>query len=126
MQDKKRSPYGMFMWGALLMAAVCFGMAAQRVQAKRPARADAYSIAGILGLLSAAAAWSLGAAHERSRRSQESLQGSLEQVRERMQDLPRALMEDSVQIAEKERLERRKDQERQAQELREALQEALR
>ncbi len=125
MKEKKSSPYSVFMWGALLTAVVCFGLAAQRMSAKRPARADAYVIAGILGLLSAAAAWSSGSAHERSRRSQESLQGSLEKLQERMQDLPRALMEDSVKVAEKERQERRIDQERHAGELRQSLQDGL-
>lgn len=125
MKEKKSSPYAVFMWGALLTAVACFGLASQRLSAKRPARADAYVIAGILGLLSAAAAWSSGSAHERSRRSQDSLRDSLEKLQDRMQDLPRALMEDSVKVAEKERQERRVDQERQAGELRAALQEGL-
>jgi len=124
--EKKGSPYGVFMWGALLMAVVCFGLSAERVMAKRPARADAYTIAGILGLLSAAAAWSLGSAHERSRRSQQGLQGALEKLQDSMRELPRALMEDSVKVAEKERSERRGDQERQAGELRQALEAGLR
>jgi hypothetical protein len=119
------SPYAVFMWGALLMAVVCFGLSLERIAAKRPARADAYTIAGILGLLSAAAAWSLGSAHERSRRSQEGLQGALEKLQDRMQELPRALMEDSVKVAERERSERRSDQERQAGELRQALETGL-
>lgn len=101
------NPYRVFMWGALLMAVVCFGLSFERIQAKRPARADAYTIAGILGLLGAAAAWSLGSAHEKSRRSQEGLQGALEKLQDRMQELPRALMEDSVKVAERERAERR-------------------
>ncbi|HAO98655.1 MAG TPA: hypothetical protein DCQ83_01275, partial [Fibrobacteres bacterium] len=106
MQAKKRNPYGVFMWGALLMAVVCFGMAARRIGDHRPARADGYTIAGILGLLSAAAAWSLGAAHERSRRNQEDLRASIDGLQERMQALPRALMEDSVKVAQQERQER--------------------
>jgi hypothetical protein len=126
MQAKKRNPYGVFMWGALLMAVVCFGMAARRIGDHRPARADGYTIAGILGLLSAAAAWSLGAAHERSRRNQEDLRASIDGLQERMQALPRALMEDSVKVAQQERQERRTDQERQAGELRRALEEGVR
>ena len=125
LESKKRSPYGVFMWGALLMAVVCFGLAAQRLADKRPARADIYTIAGILGLFAVAGAWSQGSAHERSRRSQEGLQGALDRLQDRMQELPRALMEDSVKVAERERQERRVDQERHAGELQHALEEGL-
>src|SRR5690606_23259234 len=41
---------------------------------------------------------------------------------DRMQDMPRSLMEESVRVAEREAEGRRADQERQARELREALQ----
>ncbi len=119
-------PYRVFFWSALVMAAVCFWLGTQRLAIKRPARADAYFITGILGILSAAMAYSLGAAHERARRSQQGLQDSVDRLQDRMQDMPRALMEESVRVAEREAAGRRADQERQARELREALEDGMR
>jgi hypothetical protein len=123
---KIRSPYQVFLWGGLIMAALCFYLATERLAIKRPARADAYFITGILGILSAAMAWSLGAAHERARRSQQSLQDSLDRLKDSMQDMPRSLMEESVKVAAREAEGRRADQERQARELRTALEDGIR
>ncbi len=125
MEEKKSSPYRVFMWGALIAAVLCFGLAMERVQSKHPARADIYTIAGILAVLSAAGALSSGSAHERSRKSQENLRGSVEKLQDRMHDLPRALMEDAVKVAEKESQDRRTDQQKQAGELRRSLEEGL-
>ena len=119
--EKVRSPYAVFMWGGLIMAAACVFLAIERLGIKRPARADAYFITGILGVLSAAMAWSLGKAHERSLRSQQTLKDSVDRLQDSMQDMPRSLMEESVRVAEREAAGRRADQERQARELREAL-----
>jgi hypothetical protein len=121
-----RNPYLVFLWGGLIMAALCFWLATERLAIERPARADAYFITGILGILSAAMAWSLGAASERARRSQQSLQDSLNRLQDSMQDMPRSLMEESVKVAAREAEGRRADQERQARELREALGEGIR
>lgn len=122
---KPRSPYLVFFWGGLVMAALCFWLGTERLEIKRPARADAYFITGILGILSAAMAWSLGAAHERARRSQQSLQESLDRLQDSMQDMPRELMEESVRVAAREAESRRADQERQARELRTALEQGI-
>lgn len=122
---KPRNPYLVFFWGALIMAAVCFWMGSERLEIERPARADAYFITGLLGILSAAMAWSLGAAHERARRSQQSLQQSLDGLQDSMQDMPRSLMEESVRVAAREAESRRADQERQARELRTALEQGI-
>lgn len=122
---KQRNPYLVFFWGGLVMAAVCFWLGTERLEIQRPARADAYFITGILGILSAAMAWSLGAAHERARRSQQSLQESLDRLQDRMQDMPRELMEESVRVAAREAESRRADQERQARELRTALEQGI-
>ncbi len=118
---KGRNPYTVFLWGGLLMAAFCFYIGTTRLTIKRPARADAYFITGILGILSAAMAWSLGKAHERSLLSQKTLKDSVDRLQDRMQDMPRSLMEESVRVAEREAAGRRADQERQASELRAAL-----
>jgi hypothetical protein len=122
---KQRSPYQVFFWGGLVMAVMCFWLGTERLEIKRPARADAYFITGILGILSAAMAWSLGAAHERARRSQQSLQESLDNLQDSMQDMPRSLMEESVRVAAREAESRRADQERQARELRSALEQGI-
>src|SRR5690606_25631047 len=122
---KPRNPYLVFFWGALIMAAVCFWMGNERLEIERPTRADAYFITGLLGILSAAMAWSLGAAHERARRSQQSLQESLDGLQDSMQDMPRSLMEESVRVAAREAESRRADQERQARELRTALEQGI-
>jgi len=122
---KPRSPYLAFFWGGLIMAVLCFWLGTKRLEIKRPARADAYFITGILGILSAAMAWSLGAAHERARRSQQSLQDSLDRLQDSMQDMPRELMEESVRVAAREAESRRADQERQARELRAALEQGI-
>jgi hypothetical protein len=118
---KDRNPYTVFLWGGLVMAALCFYLGTTRLAIKRPARADAYFITGILGLLSAAMAFSLGKAHTRSLRSQQTLKDSVDRLQDRMHDMPRSLMEESVRVAEREAAGRRADQERQARELREAL-----
>lgn len=122
---KPRNPYLVFFWGALLMAAVCFWLGGERLEIQRPARADAYFITGLLGILGAAMAWSLGAAHERARRSQQSLQESLDGLQDSMKDMPRSLMEESVRVAAREAESRRADQERQARELRTALEQGI-
>lgn len=122
---KPRNPYLVFFWGALLMAAVCFWLGTERLEIQRPARADAYFITGLLGILGAAMAWSLGASHERARRSQQSLQESLDGLQESMKDMPRSLMEESVRVAAREAESRRADQERQARELRTALEQGI-
>lgn len=122
---KRGNPYRVFFWSALVMAGLCFWIGTQRLAIQRPARADAYFITGILGILSAAMAFSLGAAHERARRSQQSLQDSVDRLQDRMQDMPRALMEESVKVAEREAAGRRADQERQARELRQALEDGM-
>jgi hypothetical protein len=108
------------------MAVLCFGLGTLRLGIKRPARADAYFITGILGILSASMAMSLGAAHERARRSQQGLQDSVDRLQDSMRDMPRALMDESVKVAEREAAGRRADQERQARELRDALEEGMR
>jgi hypothetical protein len=123
---KSRSPYAVFLWGGLIMAALCFYLGTTRLAIKRPARADAYFITGILGILSAAMAWSLGKAHERSLRSQQTLKDSVDRLQDSMVDMPRSLMEESVRVAEREAAGRRADQERQARELREALEGGIR
>jgi hypothetical protein len=120
------SPYRVFFWSALVMAVLCFGLGTMRLGIKRPARADAYFITGILGILSAAMAYSLGSAHERARRSQQGMQDSVDRLQDSMQDMPRSLMEESVKVAEREAAGRRADQERQARELRDALEEGMR
>ncbi|HEX2613116.1 MAG TPA: hypothetical protein VHO02_05960, partial [Fibrobacteria bacterium] len=120
------SPYRAFFWSALVMAVLCFGLGTLRLGIKRPARADAYFITGILGILSASMAMSLGAAHERARRSQQGLQDSVDRLQDSMRDMPRALMDESVKVAEREAAGRRADQERQARELRDALEEGMR
>jgi hypothetical protein len=118
---KGLNPYAVFLWGGLVMAALCFYLGTTRLAIKRPARADAYFITGILGLLSSAMAFSLGKAHTRSLRSQQTLKDSVDRLQDRMHDMPRSLMEESVRVAEREAAGRRADQERQARELREAL-----
>lgn len=120
------SPYRVFFWSALAMCALCFWLGTQRLGDKHPARGDAYFITGILGILSASMAWSLGAAHERARRSQQGLQNAVDHLQDSMQDMPRTLMEESVKVAEREAAGRRADQERQARELRAALEEGMR
>ena len=121
-KTREPRPYRAFFWGALIMAGVCFWIGTERLAIKRPTRADAYFITGILGILGGAMAWSLGAAHERARRSQQGLQDAVDRLQDRMQDMPRSLMEESVRVAEREAEGRRADQERQARELRESLQ----
>jgi hypothetical protein len=124
--EKFRNPYQVFLWGGLVMAALCFWLATQRLAIKRPARADAYFITGILGILSAAMAVGLGSAHERARRSQASLKDSVDKLQDSMRDMPRSLMEESVKVAAREAEGRRADQERQARELRAALEDGIR
>ncbi len=124
--EKTRKPYRVFFWGALIAAALSFWLAKERLDIKRPAVADAYTITGILALLSAAMAWSQGSAHERSRRSQQGLQDSVDRLQDRMQDMPRSLMEESVKVAEREAEGRRADQERQATALRASLEDGIR
>lgn len=118
--EKNRKPFRVFMWGALIAAALSFWLAKERLDIERPAVADAYIITGILALLGGAMAWSQGAAHERSRRSQQGLQASVDRLQDRMHDLPGSLMEESVRVAAREAEGRRADQERQAGELRAA------
>jgi hypothetical protein len=119
------NPYRVFFWGGLIMAAMCVYLATTRLAIKRPARADAYFITGIFGVLSAAMAFSLGKASERAQRSQKSLQDSLDRLQDSMQDMPRSLMEESVRVAAREAESRRADQERQARELRVALEQGI-
>jgi hypothetical protein len=118
---KLRNPYTVFMWGGLVVAVACVFLALERLGIKRPARADAYFITGIFGLLSSAMAYGQGRAHERSLRSQQTLKDSVDRLQDSMQEMPRSLMEESVRVAEREAAGRRADQERQARELREAL-----
>lgn len=115
------NPYTVFMWGGLVVAVACVFLAIERLGIKRPARADAYFITGIFGLLSSALAWGQGRAHERSLRSQQTLKDSVDRLQNSMSEMPRSLMEESVRVAEREAAGRRADQERQARELREAL-----
>ena len=125
-KSESGSPYRVFFWSALVMAVLCFGLGTLRLGIKRPARADAYFITGILGILSAAMAYSLGSAHDRARRSQQGLQDSVDRLQDSMRDMPRSLMDESVKVAEREAAGRRADQERQARELRDALEEGMR
>ncbi len=122
---KAHNPYRVFFWGGLIMAAMCVYLATTRLAIKRPARADAYFITGIFGVLSAAMAFSLGKASERTQRTQQSLKDSLDRLQDSMKDMPRELMEESVRVAAREAESRRADQERQAHELRTALESGI-